>query len=65
MNEKPDDIKFNMIDGELIESDIEGIKFAENRNWILNLLKLIIQYILRLYYFFFNNLLGNIQFKLK
>lgn len=37
LSEKPDDVKFNMVEGELIESDMDGIHFAENRNWILNL----------------------------
>lgn len=38
LHEKPDDVKFDMIDGELIESDINAIRYAENRNWILNLI---------------------------
>lgn len=38
LNQKPDDIKFNILEGDLTETDMEAIKFAEKRNWILNLL---------------------------
>ena len=33
LNEEPDNIDFDIIDGDLIESDVQGIEYGENFHW--------------------------------